>query len=220
MLETKTLVKICGITSIEQAVQVAELGTNAIGIISVNESPRYISPEKKKEIFKTLKDLYPNIDRVSVVKDSPIDSIIKGFLGEPNENIIQLHGDEDIDYCKKLKQRIPNIGLWKAFRIKNKKDLEKIKPYENFIDAILLDSWNKETYGGSGKRIKQKYLEDLSFSKPWWIAGGVSTEWVDEILKNIKPNGIDISSSVETSPGIKDIHKVDLIIKEVKNTNI
>ena len=216
MLETKTLVKICGITSIEQAVQVAELGTNAIGIISVNESPRYISPEKKKEIFKTLKDLYPNIDRVSVVKDSPIDSIIKGFLGEPNENIIQLHGDEDIDYCQKLKQKVPNIFLWKAFRIKNKEDLNKIKPYENFVDAILLDSWNEETYGGSGKRIAQKYLEDISFNKPWWIAGGVSTEWIDVILKNIKPNGIDISSSIETAPGIKDLEKTKQIIKEIK----
>ena len=216
MLETKTLVKICGITSIEQAVQVAELGTNAIGIISVNESPRYISPEKKKEIFKTLKDLYPNIDRVSVVKDSPIDSIIKGFLGEPNENIIQLHGDEDIDYCQKLKQKVPNIFLWKAFRIKNKEDLDEIKPYENFVDAILLDSWNEETYGGSGKRIEKKYLEDISFSKPWWIAGGVSTEWVDVILKNIKPNGIDISSSIEIAPGIKDLEKTKLIIKEIK----
>ena len=216
MLETKTLVKICGITSIEQAVQVAELGTNAIGIISVNESPRYISPEKKKEIFKTLKDLYPNIDRVSVVKDSPIDSIIKGFLGEPNENIIQLHGDEDIDYCQKLKQKVPKILLWKAFRIKNKEDLDKIKPYENFVDAILLDSWNEETYGGSGKRIEQKYLEDISFSKPWWIAGGVSIEWIDVILKNIKPNGIDISSSIETVPGIKDLEKTKQIIREIR----
>ena len=105
MLKTKTLVKICGITSIEQAVQVAELGTDAIGIISVDESPRYISPEKKKEIFKTLKDLYPKIERVSVVKDTPIDSIIKNFLGEPYETIIQLHGNEDIDYCKKFKQK-------------------------------------------------------------------------------------------------------------------
>ena len=216
MLETKTLVKICGITSVEQAIKVAKLGTNAIGIISVDESPRYISPEKKKEIFKSLKDLYPNIERVSVVKDIPIDSIIKSFLGEPNETIIQLHGDEDIDYCQKLKQLIPNVGLWKAFRIKNKKDLDKIKPYENYIDAILLDSWNKETYGGSGKRIKQKYLEDLSFSKPWWIAGGVSTEWIGEILKNIKPNGIDISSSIEISPGIKDLGKTKQIIKKIK----
>ena len=216
MLETKTLVKICGITSIDQALQVAELGTNAIGIISVDESPRYISPEKKKEIFKTLKVLYPDIERVSVVKNAPIDSIIKNFLGEPNETIIQLHGDEDIDYCQMLKQRVPNIGLWKAFRIKNKKDLDKINIYENFVDAILLDSWNKETYGGSGKRIDQKYLENLNFSKPWWLAGGVSKEWIDEILRKIKPNGIDISSSVEISPGIKDINEVGSIIKEIK----
>ena len=216
MLETNTLVKICGITSIEQALKVAELGTNAIGIISVDESPRYVSPEKKKEIFKTLKNLYPKIDRVSVVKNSPFDSIIKSFLGEPSETIIQLHGDEDIDYCQKLKQRIPNVGLWKAFRIKNKEDLEKIKPYENFIDAILLDSWNKETYGGSGIRIEQNYLEDISFSKPWWIAGGVSSDWIDDILEKIKPNGIDISSSVEISPGIKDLEKTKQIISEIR----
>ena len=216
MPNTKTLVKICGITSIEQAVQVAELGTNAIGIISVDESPRYIFPEKKKEIFKTLKELYPNIERVSVVKITPIDSIIKNFLGEPNETVIQLHGDEDVNYCQKFKQKIPNIGLWKAFRIKNKKDLDKIKIYENYVDAILLDSWNKETYGGSGKRIEQRYLEDLSFSKPWWLAGGVSEEWIYEIIRKIMPHGIDISSSVETSPGIKDIEKTRRLINEIK----
>ena len=216
MLKTKTLVKICGITSIEQAVQVAELGSNAIGIISVEESPRYILPEKKKEIFQTLKNLYPKVERVSVVKNKPIDSIIKNFLGEPNETIIQLHGDEDINYCQKLKQKIPNVRLWKAFRIKNKQDLDNINIYENFVDAILLDSWNKETYGGSGKKIEQTYLENLSFRKPWWLAGGVSKEWIVDIIKKIRPDGIDISSSVETSPGIKDINKVGLIIKEVK----
>ena len=216
MLNTKTLVKICGITSLEQAIKVCELGADAIGIICAEESPRYISPENKQEIFKNLKDLYPNIERVSVVKNSSIDSIIKNFLGQPNETVIQLHGDEDINYCRRLKQKIPNIGLWKAFRIKNKEDLDKIKPYENFINAILLDSWSNETYGGSGKRIEQKYLEDISFSKPWWIAGGVSTEWIEEILNEIKPNGIDISSSVEITPGIKNIEKTKQIIKAIK----
>ena len=216
MPKTKTLVKICGITSTDQAVQVAELGTNAIGVISVEQSPRYITPEKKKEIFKTLKVSYPNIERVSVVKNTPIDSIIKNCSEEPIETIIQLHGDEDIDYCQKLRQKIPNVSLWKAFRIKNKKDLDKIKIYENFVDAILLDSWNNETYGGSGKRIEKTYLENLNFNKPWWLAGGVSKEWIEEILRKIKPHGIDISSSVETSPGIKDIYKVGLILKEIK----
>ena len=215
MDKRKTLIKICGITSIQQAVQVAELGTNAIGIISVDESPRYISPEKKKEIFKTLKDLYPNIERVSVIKNNSIDSIIKNFSQEPNETIIQLHGDEDIDYCQKLKQKVPDVAVWKAFRIKSKEDLDKIKIYENFVDAILLDSWNEDTYGGSGKRIEKTYLENLNFSKPWWLAGGVSKEWIGEITTRIKPNGIDISSSIETSPGIKDIEKTRQIIDEI-----
>ena len=82
-----------------------------------------------------------------------------------------------------------------------------------------MDSWNKETYGGSGKRIEQTYLEGLSFSKPWWLAGGVSKEWIVKIIREIKPYGIDISSSVETSPGVKDIDKVRSIIKELNNIN-
>ena len=216
MPKTNTLVKICGLTSEEQALRVAKLGANAIGIISVEESPRYVSAEIKQKIFKTLESFYPKIDRVSVVKNCPIDLIIKNFLGNPSETIIQLHGDEDIDYCKKIRDKIPNIGLWKAFRIKTEKDLDKIKPFEDFIDAILLDSWNKDTYGGSGKKIESIYLRDLKFSKPWWLAGGISIEWIDEILTKIKPDGLDISSSIEISPGLKDIKKVENLINFLK----
>ena len=216
MPKTKTLVKICGLTSEEQALKVANLGANAIGIISVKESPRYISAEMKKKIFKTVESLYPKIERVSVVQNCPIDLINKNFLGKPSETIIQLHGDEDIDYCKKIREKIPNIGIWKAFRIKTEKDLDKIKPFEDFVDAILLDSWNQETYGGSGKKIKSIYLKNLQFSKPWWLAGGISIKWIDEILTDIKPDGIDISSSIEISPGIKDLNKTEELFKFLK----
>ncbi len=215
MPKTNTLIKICGLTSEEQALQVAKLGANAIGIISVEESPRYISAEKKKKIFKTLESFYPKIERVSVVQNCSIDLIINNFLGNPSETIIQLHGDEDIDYCKKLRKKIPNIGIWKAFRIKTEKDLETINYFEDFVDAILLDSWNKETYGGSGKKIKSIYLKNLKFTKPWWLAGGISIGWVNEILTDIKPDGVDISSSIETSPGIKDIAKTAEIINRL-----
>ena len=216
MPKSNTLVKICGLTSEEQALQVAKLGANAIGIISVEESPRYVSAEIKKRIFKSLESFYPNTERVSVVQNCPIDLIIKNFLGKPSETIIQLHGDEDIDYCKKLKERIPNIGLWKAFRIKTAKDLDKIKPFEDFVDALLLDSWNNETYGGSGKKIKSIYLKNLKFSKPWWLAGGISIEWIDEILTDIKPDGLDISSSIEISPGQKDLKKTEELFNFLK----
>tara|TARA_B100001996_G_scaffold222235_1_gene170895 strand:+ start:45 stop:710 length:666 start_codon:yes stop_codon:yes gene_type:complete len=213
MPKTKTLVKICGITSEQQAIQIAQLGADAIGIISVEESPRYIPAISKRKIFKTLESLYPKIERVSVLKNCPIELIINNFLGSPSETIIQLHGDEDVDYCKKIRREIPNIGLWKAFRIKKKTDLEKIKPYESFIDAILLDSWHNETYGGSGKRIPSTYLNNVKFNKPWWLAGGISLEWLDEILNNIQPHGLDISSSIEICPGLKDIEKTSRLIK-------
>ena len=216
MPKTNTLVKICGITSEEQALRVAKLGANAIGIISVEDSPRYVPAEIKKKIFKNLESFYPEIDRVSVVQNCPIDLIIKNFLGNPSETIIQLHGDEDVNYCKKIMDKIPNIGLWKAFRIKTEKDLDKIKPFEDFVDAILLDSWNKETYGGSGKKINSIYLRNLKFSKPWWLAGGISIEWIDEILANIKPDGLDISSSIEISPGLKDIKKTADLMEALK----
>ena len=217
MPKTNTLVKICGLTSEEQALQVAKLGAHAIGIISVEDSPRYVSAEIKKKIFKTLESFYPKIHRVSVVQNSPVDLIIKNFLGNPSETIIQLHGDEDIDYCKKIREKIPNIGLWKAFRIKTEKDLDKIQPYEDVVDAILLDSWNEKTYGGSGEKIKSAYLQNLQFSKPWWLAGGISIKWIDEILNEIKPDGLDISSSIEISPGLKDLKKTKEIIKFLKN---
>jgi len=217
MTKTNTLIKICGLTSEEQALQVAKLGAHAIGIISVEESPRYITAEIKKKIFKTLEKLHPKIERVSVVQNCPIDLIIKNFLGKPSETIIQLHGDEDIDYCKKIREKIPNIGLWKAFRIKTEKDFDKIQPFEDLVDAILLDSWNEKTYGGSGQKIKPAYLKNLQFSKPWWLAGGISIKWIDEILNEIKPDGLDISSSIEISPGLKDLKKTKEIIKFLKN---
>ena len=217
MPKTNTLVKICGLTSEEQALQVAKLGANAIGIISVEESPRYISAERKKEIFKTLESYYPKIERVTVVQNCSIDLIIKNFLGNPSETIIQLHGDEDIDYCKKIREKIPNIGLWKAFRIKTEKDLDKIKPFEDFVDAILLDSWNEKTYGGSGEKIKSTYLKNLQFSKPWWLAGGISIKWIDEILSDIRPDGLDISSSIEIYPGKKNLDATKDLIYKIKN---
>ena len=217
MPKTNPLVKICGLTSEEQALQVAKLGANAIGIISVEESPRYVSAEIKKKIFKTLENFYPKIERVSVVQNCPIDLIIKNFLGNPSETIIQLHGDEDIDYCKKIREKIPNIGLWKAFRIKTEKDLDKIKPFEDFVDAILLDSWNEKTYGGSGKKIKSTYLKNLQFSKPWWLAGGISIKWIDEILSDIRPDGLDISSSIEIYPGKKNLDATKDLIYKIKN---
>ena len=214
MLEAKTLVKICGITSVDQALQIAKLGADAIGVISVKESPRYVSPEKKKDIFKNLKKNFPHVKRVSVVKNIPLELIsINSF---EFENVIQLHGDEDLSYSKKLRNKLPQIELWKAFRIKDRENIREIELFSDFIDAVLLDSWNAKTYGGSGIRINSKYLNELNFSKPWLLAGGISIDWLKEILIDIKPDGIDVSSSIESAPGIKDLKKTKKLLNLIK----
>ena len=214
MLEAKTLVKICGITSVDQALQIAKLGADAIGVISVKESPRYVSPEKKKDIFRNLKKNFPHVKRVSVVKNIPLELIsINSF---EFENVIQLHGDEDLSYSKKLRMKLPQIELWKAFRIKDRENIREIELFSDFIDAVLLDSWNAKTYGGSGIRINSKYLNELNFSKPWLLAGGISIDWLKEILIDIKPDGIDVSSSIESAPGIKDLNKTKKLLNLIK----
>ena len=214
MLEAKTFVKICGITSVDQALQIAKLGADAIGVITVKESPRYVSPNKKKDIFKNLKKNFPHVKRVSVVKNIPLELIsINSF---EFENVIQLHGDEDLSYSKKLRMKLPQIELWKAFRIKNRENIREIELFSDFIDAVLLDSWNAKTYGGSGIRINSKYLNELNFSKPWLLAGGISIDWLKEILIDIKPDGIDVSSSIESAPGIKDLNKTKKLLNLIK----
>ncbi len=214
MLEAKTLVKICGITSVDQALQIAKLGADAIGVISVKESPRYVSPKQKKDIFKNLKKNFPHVKRVSVVKNIPLELIsINSF---EFENVIQLHGDEDLSYSKNLRMKLPQIELWKAFRIKDRENIREIELFSDFIDAIVLDSWNAKTYGGSGIRINSKYLKELNFSKPWLLAGGISIDWLKQILIEIKPDGIDVSSSIESSPGIKDLNKTKRLLNLIK----
>ena len=214
MLEAKTLVKICGITSVDQSLKIAELGVDAIGVISVKESPRYVSPKKKKDIFSNLEKNFTSIKRVSVVKNIPLELISSNSFAF--ENVIQLHGDEDLSYCKSLRMKLPRIEIWKAFRIKNKKDIQEIELFSNFIDTVLLDSWNEKSYGGSGIRIQSKYLEGLKFSKPWLLAGGISTDWIKQILHKIKPDGIDVSSSIERSPGIKDLNETKKLLNLIK----
>ena len=220
MTVSKTQIKICGITSVAQALEIARLGVDAIGIISVEESPRYVLPSKKKEIFENLSKYFPKVKRVSVIKNVPINKILDALQSNRNENVLQLHGDENISYCKKIKKEFQQIELWKAFRIKRAKDLKNISLYSNFIDAVLLDSWNKETYGGSGIRIQQKYLHNLKFENNWWLAGGISIDWVKNIIKDIKPYGIDISSSIEITPGVKDISKTKELINAIRSIDL
>ncbi len=209
--------KICGITKTNQALEIASLGVFAIGVIAVKSSPRFLLTEKRNNIFKELSISYPKTKKVLVVANMNDEDLEDSISVKYPPSIIQLHGNESIERCQNIRKKFPDIQLWKAFRINSDKDLSSINIYENVVDCFLFDAWSSNQLGGTGTKIKMGLITGKNFKVPTWIAGGISSEWIPELLENIYPYGIDASSKLEKSPGIKDIKKVKDLIKSIKD---
>ena len=191
-----TAIKICGITKTSQARSIAELKINAIGVIGVKNSPRFVPEEECMKIFNEVEKVSSNIEKVLVIANEKLEEVkcIKNRSTPPS--VIQLHGNESVDYCRELKNEFPGIKIWKAFRLKAINDLENISQYEKNIDAILIDAWDDKSLGGTGNRVPIELLLNKTFKAPWILAGGISAEIIPEIFSKIRPDGIDASSPV------------------------
>ena len=214
-----TAIKICGLTRASQARSIAQLKINAIGVIGVKKSPRFVPEEECIKIFDVIEKVSSNIEKVLVVANEKLETIRSINNRSIPPSVIQLHGDESIEYCRKLKNEFPTIKLWKAFRLKSTNDLKGISEYENNIDAVLLDAWDEKCLGGTGNRVPIELLVKKSFTVPWILAGGIYAEIIPEIFSKLKPDGIDASSRLEISPGIKDIKKVESLVREIRAQN-
>lgn len=214
---TSTAVKICGITKVDQAMEIASLGANAIGVIGVKSSKRYLKKNLREGLFNEIKKNAPDVERVWVIANMSDTQIDEGILCNGSPSTIQLHGDESKERCHFLKNKYPNINIWKAIRISSPADLLSVKSYEDIVDALLIDAWNPNKLGGTGERIPIEWIDRKQFKVPLWIAGGISYEWANEIIDKVNPFGIDASSKLEIMPGIKDINKVKSLIQAVRN---
>ena len=211
-----TAIKICGLTKTSQARSIAEFKINAIGVIGVKNSPRFVPEEECIKIFNEVEKVSSNIEKVLVIADEKLEEIKCINNRSTPPSVIQLHGNESVDYCRELKNEFPSIKLWKAFRLKSINDLEKTIQYEKNIDAILIDAWDKKSLGGTGNRVPIELLLNKTFKAPWILAGGISAEIIPEIFSKLRPDGIDASSRLEISPGIKDIKKVESLVREIR----
>ncbi|WP_413677509.1 phosphoribosylanthranilate isomerase [Prochlorococcus sp. MIT 0916] len=214
-----TAIKICGLTKTSQARSIAEFQINAIGVIGIKNSPRFVPEEECIKIFNEIDKVSSSIEKVLVIANEKLEDVkcIHKRLTPPS--VIQLHGNESVDYCRKLKNEFPTIKLWKAFRLKSSNDLENISQYEKNIDAILLDAWDDKSLGGTGNRVPIELLINKTFKAPWILAGGISAEIIPEIFSKLRPDGIDASSRLEISPGIKDIKKIESLVREIREQN-
>ena len=214
-----TAIKICGLTKTSQARSIAEFKINAIGVIGVKNSPRFVAEKECIKIFNEVEKVSSSIEKVLVIANKKLDEVKRINNRSTPPSVIQLHGNESVDYCRELKNEFPTIKLWKAFRLKSINDLENISNYEKNIDAILLDAWDDRSLGGTGNRVPIELLVNKTFRTPWILAGGISDEIIPEIFSKLRPDGIDASSRLEISPGIKDLKKVESLVREIREQN-
>ena len=205
-------VKICGITNINDAKNAVFFGADALGFVFA-ESPRKISKETARSIIK---ELPPFVTCVGLFVDEDVD-IVKEVCRFCKIHTVQFHGNETPDYL----ECFPEFKIIKAFRIRDKSDLLKVDSYH--ADAYLLDSFSKEKMGGTGlcfdwnilKTAKDSNSNSIKFQNII-IAGGLNPGNVAEAIHLTNPYGVDTSSGVEITPGVKDKNLIKRFINTAK----
>ena len=207
------MIKICGIQNKETLICCEKNNINFFGMIFYPRSPRNISIENASKLQKDSEDL--NINGVGVfVNENLID--LKQIIKKIKLKFVQLHGSEDETYIKNLKNT--GVKIIKSISIREKMDLKKIDEYKS-ANYYLFDykPTKDELPGGNAKSFDWDILKSLNTNKPWFLSGGINIDNIQEILNDINPFGVDLSSGVEKELGIKDNDIINNFIDKLKN---
>ena len=201
-------IKICGITNLEDARSAVSYGANALGFMMYEKSPRKIV---KEEVLEIIKELPEEIIPVMVFVN-PSSEYVERCLEVSSKLIPQFHGDETPAFCSSFGR-----DFLKALRVSGKEDLQTI--FESYSKSwmLLLDSYQKNDFGGTGKTFEWKNLKGKELNKPFLLAGGLNPENVENALSLVSCAGLDVSSGVESSPGKKDSIKLKKFIETARN---
>jgi len=204
MLITK--VKVCGITNYEDAAAAMDMGADLLGFNFYPLSPRFLTPEKAVQIIDKLPGY---VDTAGVFVNASIEQINEA------KNIcsldwIQLHGDEDPNFCRSFLSH--NVKIMKAIRVKDQTDIERADSF--FTDAILLDAFDPEKYGGTGLTFDWNVIGHIG--KRVFLAGGINPDNAADAVK-LGVYGIDVCSGVEAEPGKKDHNKMKQLFENIRN---
>lgn len=195
-LISMTFVKICGITNLEDALVSIESGAHALGFNFYPQSSRYVDPQTVRRIIEQLP---ADVLGVGVFVNEAKPETVAQLADQAGVGAIQLHGDESPDYCRALNDRY----VIKALRVDSNFSSELAAVYET--QAILLDSFSSESYGGTGKTLDWTVaLRTRELVSRLFLAGGLSPENVAEAIAFVRPYAVDACSCLESSPGRKD----------------
>lgn len=208
-------IKVCGMTSAEQVLQLDEMGVEFAGFIFYPKSPRYVFKHMSKPDIKKIKG--KGINKVGVFVNAPIEEVLQ-TVDDCGLYLVQLHGDETPKYCEKIADYITVV---KTFRLREDDNiLWKVKDYQDIADMFLFDT-EGAGYGGTGRKFDWNVLKGLNIGKPFFLSGGIEPGDIEKLKEFTKEPvakdlfSIDINSKFEISPGIKDMYKLREFIQAI-----
>lgn len=198
-------VKICGITNLDDALLAVHAGADALGFVFYEASPRHVSPEQAAGIISHLP---PFIQTVGLFVNEAL-AVVNDTADACGLDIIQLHGEESPQFCAGVRRRVI-----KALRVR---DAACLKPMESYrVSSFLLDAWSSTAHGGTGQTFNWDIAADAARKERIVLAGGLSPDNVADAIRQVLPYGVDVSSGVEATPGIKDAVKTREFIRIAK----
>ncbi|MGI9401157.1 MAG: phosphoribosylanthranilate isomerase [Rhizobiaceae bacterium] len=208
-------IKICGLSTPESVSAALDGGASHLGFIFFEKSPRNVTPQIASSLVSGVDD---NMMTVAVTVDAD-DSFLDEIVSSMNPGMLQLHGGETPERVAALKQRY-DLPVMKAFAIRESGDLVSIKPWVGVADRFLFDAKppaGSDLPGGNGVSFDWSILETLDASIPYMLSGGINLDNVEDAVRLSGARGLDVSSGVESSPGVKDNRLIAKFLDKVKH---
>ena len=203
-----TLVKVCGITNLEDALAAVEAGADMLGFNFYARSPRNVTTDVARRIVEHLPE---SISCVGVFVNAPTPAEVLKIAGESGVSAAQLHGDETPEFCRALR----GLTTIKALRVGKGFAAETAALFET--DAVLLDAYAADAYGGTGHTFDWALARATREVVPkLFLAGGLNAENVAEAIESVGPYAVDVCSGVETSPGRKSLPLMRRFVEAVR----
>jgi phosphoribosylanthranilate isomerase len=213
-----TRVKICGITSRKDLHTSVKAGADAVGfVVDAPRSPRNLTLKNAKRLVEATPIF---IETVAVTVPQDICHLVK-IHSELKPDALQIHGLSHNP--EEIRERLPDARLIHAVQVQSSLKNDAVVELADVFDAILLDSYVSNGYGGTGKTHSweiSRQIRDAIFPKPLILAGGLKPENVEEAIKTVKPYAVDVSTGVESRPGVKNERKIFEFIKNAGEIEI
>jgi phosphoribosylanthranilate isomerase len=208
----QTQIKICGLSTEAAINAAAKHGATHIGLVHFEKSPRHVTLEHAA----ALRAQTPPSLKVVLLLVNAEPALVDQALQMVRPDVVQFHGSETPAWLNLIRQHT-RAHIWKAMGLKNRQTLVNADRFDDVVDMLLYDAPAQELPGGTGTRVDWSLLSQFQHRIPWGLAGGLSPDNVVEALRTTRAPLVDVSSGVESAPGVKDVDKIAAFCQRVRD---